>query len=150
MTRLVWSVEEYLTLLGATCFFYVLMLVLSTCCFLCPRHKMARTYSVTPFRQSALLSFCHSVIIHFPIIISTSVAHIQLKFDTWMWLMNIEFEFGLMIFDRVMPLELRKNGKFTFLSLSQQPLYVFNSNLIYGCVIKIYKVSLSLNLVLVR
>lgn len=30
--------------------------------------------------------------------------------------MNIEFEFGsgLMIFDRVMPLELRKNGKFYF------------------------------------
>lgn len=34
--------------------------------------------------------------IHFPIIISTTVAHIRLKFDVLMYLMNIQvkFEFG--------------------------------------------------------
>lgn len=60
--------------------------------FLCPRHEMAGAYSVT----LAVPSFRPSVIIHFPIIISTTVATIQLKFDTWMCLMNIqvEFEFG--------------------------------------------------------
>lgn len=62
--------------------------------------------------HSVILSFYHSIIILFLIIISTTVAHIQIKIDTWMCLMNIhvqvEFEFGLgpMILDRVMPLEL--------------------------------------------
>lgn len=54
------------------------------------------TYSVT-------LSFHHSIIIHFLMMISTTIAHIQLKFDTLICLINtqVEFEysFGSMIFD---------------------------------------------------
>lgn len=75
-----------------------------------PRHGMAGAYSVSPFRHSVVPSFCHSVIIHFPIIISTTVAHIQLKFEIRMYLMHIlvrfEFSSGSLIFDKVMPLEL--------------------------------------------
>lgn len=47
--------------------------------------------------QSIILFFFQSmIIIHFLIIISTTVAHTQLKFDTWMCVMNIqtEFKFG--------------------------------------------------------
>lgn len=53
---------------------------------------MAESYSITPLSHSDILS-CHSVIIHFPIIISTPAAHIQLKFDLWMFLMNIQLAF---------------------------------------------------------
>lgn len=44
-----------------------------TSTFFMPRHEIlvVGTYSVT--------FFCHSVFIHFPIIISTTVAHIQLN-----------------------------------------------------------------------
>lgn len=35
----------------------------------------------------------HSVIINFPIIISTIVAHIQLKFDIWMYHRNVQVLF---------------------------------------------------------
>lgn len=42
--------------------------------------------------------------IHFSIIISTTIVHIQLKFDIWMYLINkqvqFEFYFGPVIFDR--------------------------------------------------
>lgn len=56
--------------------------------------------------------------IYFPIIISTTFAHIELlpvlKFDILMCYRNIqvEFEFGsrLMIFDRVVPLELKSKN----------------------------------------
>lgn len=66
-------------------------------------------------------SFCLSVIIHFQIIISTIVAHIQLKFNTWTCLINIQvkFEFGsVRWFLTVLSLELIKKGKFTFRTLS--------------------------------
>ena len=42
----------------------------------------------------------------------------------WIYRLNFEFGCGPMIFDRVMPLELRNNGKF-FRSLSQQPLHMY-------------------------
>lgn len=68
-------------------------------------------YIVLPCSVTSVLPSCHSVIISFPIIISTKIAHIQLKFDTWMCIMNIqvEIEFGSvpLIVDRVMPYELR-------------------------------------------
>lgn len=47
--------------------------------------------------------------IQFSIIISTTIVHIQLKFDIWMYLINkqvqFEFYFGPVIFDRVVQLE---------------------------------------------
>lgn len=95
--------------------------------FLCPCHEMAGSYSVTLFRHFVLLSFCHhSLSNHY---INNLCMH-QLKFDIWMYLINIKAEFkvgfGPMIVDRLMPLELwKKNGKFTFRSLSQQPLHTF-------------------------
>lgn len=68
--------------------------------FLCPRY---------------VTLFSHSILIHFPIIISTTVADIQLKFDTWMCLINIQvkikFGSGLKIYERDLPLELWKIDK---------------------------------------
>lgn len=72
--------------------------------------------------RSVIPTFRPSVIIHFPIVISTTDAHTQLKFDTLMCLMNIQFEFefssGPMIFDRVMSLKLRKKMKNSQFQLS--------------------------------
>lgn len=77
--------------------------------FLCPCHEMAGSYSVTLFRHFVLLSFCHhSLSNHY---INNLCMH-QLKFDIWMYLINIKAEFkvgfGPMIVDRLMPLELEK------------------------------------------
>lgn len=62
-----------------------------------------------------IILFSHSIIIHFPIIISTTFADIQLKFNTWMCLINIqakiEFGSGLIIYDRDLPLEYWKIDK---------------------------------------
>lgn len=73
------------------------------CRFLCPAMK---------WNRSVIPSSCQSVIIHFPIIIWTIVAHIQLEFNILMYLINsqatYEFSFGSLIFDEVMPLELWK------------------------------------------
>ena len=100
---------------------------------------MAGAYSVTLFRHSVIPSFqlCPSVIIWFPFIISATVQHNQLKFDIWIHhrKMQVKFEVGhgLMIFDRVSPLELGKKSEiFRFCSLSLLRLHTFNSDLIYG------------------
>ena len=52
--------------------------------FLCPRHKMAGAYSVTPFRHSVIPSFRPSVIfrIQFPLITSVIHGDFQMKFGT--------------------------------------------------------------------
>lgn len=58
--------------------------------------------------------------IQFSIIISTTIVHIQLKFDIWMYLINkqvqFEFYFGPVIFDRVVQLE-KKFSVFALLLL---------------------------------
>lgn len=68
--------------------------------------------------SSVIPSFCHSVSIYFPIIIWTTIAHIQLEINIWMYLINIratnEFSFDSMIFDEVMPLKIWKKWESTF------------------------------------
>jgi hypothetical protein len=67
----------------------------------------------------------------FPFIILVTVAHIQLKFDIWIYhqTIQVKFEFGHgpMIFDRVLALD----ELFNFRSLSPQRYYTVNSNLTY-------------------
>jgi hypothetical protein len=62
-------------------------------------------YNVTLFRPSVPLSFRHS---QFPFSILVTVAHIQLKFDTWIRQKNAQVKFeigcGLITFGRIMPL----------------------------------------------
>jgi hypothetical protein len=78
---------------------------------------------------SAILSF---LIVDFLFIISAADAHIQLKFDIGLHYRNmqVKFEFGhaLMIFDRVIPLELggKKQEIFSFSSL------IFVGMCVYG------------------
>lgn len=66
---------------------YILRIT-SECFFLCPGHGMVVAYSVLCYIvHSVIPSFCHSVTIHFPIIILTTIAaHIQLKFDILMYM----------------------------------------------------------------
>lgn len=90
-----------------------------------PRHKMAGCiYSDT--------LFCHSVILKFPFIILATVAHIHLIFDMWICHRNMQVKFelrpGLMIFDKVMLLELRKKeqiSSFCFLSFEGMYMYMY-------------------------
>jgi hypothetical protein len=98
--------------------------------FLCPRHKMA--WGMDP-------PFSHSVIIQFPFIISAMDAQMNASYDyagkarIWSW---------SEVFDRVIPLELSKNMKiFSFHSLSLQRLHTFNSNLIYGYIIRLCRTN---------
>lgn len=44
------------------------------------------------FRHFVIPAFCHSVILHFPIIIATTVAHIQLKLNTRMCFINTQIK----------------------------------------------------------
>jgi hypothetical protein len=83
----------------------------------------------------------------FPFIISSTVVHIQLKLKIWIChentLVNFEFGHGLMIADRVIPLELRQKN----LSIrSLYPLWVVH--LTYRYILGIS--SSSLNLVVVQ
>lgn len=82
--------------------------------------------------SSVIPSFCHSVSIYFPIIIWTTIAHIQLEINIWMYLINIratnEFSFDSMIFDEVMPLKIWKKWESTFKRfLKKKPLLIFNA-----------------------
>jgi hypothetical protein len=52
-------------------------------------------------------------------------------------LRKLEFGHGSMVLIRIMPLLLWKKEIFSFCSLSPQQLYIFNSNLTYGYVIRI-------------
>jgi hypothetical protein len=98
--------------------------------FLCPRHKMAGTYSVPLFRPSVIPS--SSVSDHY---LSNGCTYSTQIWHIWIYNEKIQakFEFGHgpMIFDRVMPLD----EILSFRSLSPQQLYTFNSNLRYGYVI---------------
>lgn len=60
--------------------------------FLCPCHEMAGAYSVTSFCHSVLLSLRHH---SSSIIISTTFAHIQLKFYIWIYFMTKRLTFNL-------------------------------------------------------
>jgi hypothetical protein len=89
----------------------------------------------------------------FPFIISPTAVYIQLKLKIWIChknaLVNFQFGHGLMIADRVIPLELWiKSEILSFSSLTLQWLYTFNSNLTYIHILGIS--SSSLNLVVVQ
>lgn len=77
--------------------------------FYVPTIKWLRHIVLT---HSVIHSFCHSIIIYFPIIMSTTIIHMKFKYNILMYLINIqaefEFSFGLMIFDKVMHLELKR------------------------------------------
>lgn len=118
-----------------------------------PRHKMAGAYCVSPvqsFRPSVLLSFRHhSLSDHY---LNNCCTHLINKSRRipriYMPSSNLVPADDFW----VIPLELckkkKKKRKFTFRSLSQQPLHIFDSNLMFWCILWIYR--LSLNLVPVR
>jgi hypothetical protein len=99
--------------------------------------------SYAPFTLKIIWNF------QFPYIISPTVLHIQLKFYIWICQRNaqVKFEFGhgLMIFwQSYAPFTLKKKSEIlSFRSLSPKQLYIFNSNLTYGYVIRIYWSSLN-------
>ena len=91
----------------------------------------------------------NSINFQFPLIISITNWHFELKFGIKMCHenMQVEFEFGSgqIIFSRVMPLGLRKIPLiFSFRSLSPLQIYILNWNSVYRCVVRICRLSSNL------
>jgi hypothetical protein len=93
-----------------------------------------QSYSSWGNFQFPLSNFCLDVCTRLKLHVYIRHRNAQFKF---------EFGYGPTIFDRVVPLELRKKCEiFSFRSLSLQQLHTFNLNLIYGYIIVLCQVRI--------